>query len=127
MLAQRLTEHRSTVQVTLQARPSTFTQATGLILRYDAEAYLSLDLTWGAPGPNRSAVNSGAVRDERCSVRWSATRTVRGRLRSWTSTRMRRSRWVSRSRRRRRTRRRVSGTYATGYALRSVRRWTSAG
>ncbi|MFJ9020478.1 family 43 glycosylhydrolase [Streptomyces sp. NPDC102259] len=49
LLAQRLTEHRATVQVTLQARPSTFTQAAGLILRYDAEAYLSLDLTWAEP------------------------------------------------------------------------------
>lgn len=50
LLAQRLTEHRATAQVTVEARPCTFTQAAGLILRYDAEAYLSLDLTWAEPG-----------------------------------------------------------------------------
>ncbi|MFI1030884.1 family 43 glycosylhydrolase [Streptomyces sp. NPDC020951] len=49
LLAQRLTEHRSTVQVTVQAAPFTYTQAAGLILRYDSEAYLSLDLTWVEP------------------------------------------------------------------------------
>jgi xylan 1,4-beta-xylosidase len=49
LLAQRLTEHRATAQVTVEARPFTFTQAAGLILRYDAEAYLSLDLTWAEP------------------------------------------------------------------------------
>ncbi|MDX2679786.1 family 43 glycosylhydrolase [Streptomyces sp. NY05-11A] len=49
LLAQRLTEHRSTAQVTVEARPFTFTQAAGLILRYDAQAYLSLDLTWAEP------------------------------------------------------------------------------
>ncbi|MER5436156.1 family 43 glycosylhydrolase [Streptomyces sp. NPDC002588] len=49
LLAQRLTEHRATVEVTVEARPFTFTQAAGLILRYDAEAYLSLDLTWAEP------------------------------------------------------------------------------
>jgi xylan 1,4-beta-xylosidase len=49
LLAQRLTEHRATAQVTVEAQPRTFTQAAGLILRYDAEAYLSLDLTWAEP------------------------------------------------------------------------------
>ncbi|MFI5796612.1 family 43 glycosylhydrolase [Streptomyces sp. NPDC051677] len=49
LLAQRLTEHRATAQVTLDACPFTFTQAAGLILRYDAEAYLCLDLTWAEP------------------------------------------------------------------------------
>ena len=49
LLAQRLTEHRATAQVTVSAQPSTFTQAAGLLLRYDAEAYLSLDLTWAEP------------------------------------------------------------------------------
>jgi xylan 1,4-beta-xylosidase len=49
LLAQRLTEHRATAHVTVEARPCTFTQAAGLILRYDAEAYLSLDLTWAEP------------------------------------------------------------------------------
>ncbi|MEX3105616.1 family 43 glycosylhydrolase [Streptomyces sp. ST1015] len=49
LLAQRLTEHHAVAQVTVEAAPSTFTQAAGLILRYDAEAYLSLDLTWSEP------------------------------------------------------------------------------
>ncbi|WP_416967802.1 family 43 glycosylhydrolase [Streptomyces sp. 4F14] len=49
LLAQRLTEHHAVAQVTVEASPSTFTQAAGLILRYDAEAYLSLDLTWSEP------------------------------------------------------------------------------
>ncbi|MCH5672431.1 family 43 glycosylhydrolase [Streptomyces gilvus] len=46
LLAQRITEHRAEAQVTVEARPETFTQAAGLVLRYNAEAYLSLDLTW---------------------------------------------------------------------------------
>ncbi|MET7324595.1 family 43 glycosylhydrolase [Streptomyces sp. NPDC005549] len=46
LLAQRLTEHRAEAQVTVLARPRSFTQAAGLVLRYDAEAYLALDLTW---------------------------------------------------------------------------------
>ncbi|TQJ56488.1 family 43 glycosylhydrolase [Streptomyces sp. SLBN-115] len=64
LLAQRLTEHRCTAQVTLQARPSTFTQAAGLILRYDAQAYLSLDLTWAEPAaePQRGQQWRGAGR-----------------------------------------------------------------
>ncbi|MFE6822685.1 family 43 glycosylhydrolase [Streptomyces sp. NPDC057690] len=64
LLAQRLTEHRSTAQVTLQATPSTFTQAAGLILRYDAQAYLSLDLTWAEPAtePQRGQQWRGAGR-----------------------------------------------------------------
>jgi xylan 1,4-beta-xylosidase len=50
LLAQRITEHRAEAEVTVEARPRTFTQAAGLVLRYDAEAYLSLDLTWAEPG-----------------------------------------------------------------------------
>ncbi|MBK3563828.1 family 43 glycosylhydrolase [Streptomyces sp. MBT62] len=46
LLAQRITEHRAEAEVTVEARPTTFTQAAGLVLRYDAQAYLSLDLTW---------------------------------------------------------------------------------
>ncbi|KUO03102.1 glycoside hydrolase family 43 protein [Streptomyces caeruleatus] len=49
LLAQRITEHRAEAEVTVQARPRTFTQAAGLVLRYNAEAYLSLDLTWAEP------------------------------------------------------------------------------
>ncbi|MEU6225960.1 family 43 glycosylhydrolase [Streptomyces sp. NPDC047042] len=49
LLAQRLTEHRAEAQVTVEARPLTFTQAAGLVLHYSAEAYLSLDLTWAEP------------------------------------------------------------------------------
>ncbi|MFI2432840.1 family 43 glycosylhydrolase [Streptomyces sp. NPDC018693] len=53
LLAQRITEHWAVIQVTVDARPFTFTQAAGLILRYDAEAYLSLDLTWAEPEGER--------------------------------------------------------------------------
>ncbi|MHC5902356.1 family 43 glycosylhydrolase [Streptomyces sp. S6] len=49
LLAQPLTEHHATAQVTVEAHPTTFTQAAGLIVRYAAEAYLSLDLTWSEP------------------------------------------------------------------------------
>ncbi|MFF3500483.1 hypothetical protein [Streptomyces sp. NPDC003247] len=49
LLAQRITEHRAEAEVTVEARPSTFTQAAGLVLWYCAEAYLSLDLTWAEP------------------------------------------------------------------------------
>ncbi|MFC9508248.1 family 43 glycosylhydrolase [Streptomyces sp. NPDC057002] len=49
LLAQRVTEHRAEAEVTVEARPVTFTQAAGLVLWYSAEAYLSLDLTWAEP------------------------------------------------------------------------------
>ncbi|GEC03885.1 xylan 1,4-beta-xylosidase [Streptomyces spinoverrucosus] len=49
LLAQRITEHRAEAEVTVDARPRSFTQAAGLVLRYDSEAYLSLDLTWTEP------------------------------------------------------------------------------
>jgi xylan 1,4-beta-xylosidase len=49
LLAQRITEHRAEAEVTVEARPSTFTQAAGLVLWYGAEAYLSLHLTWAEP------------------------------------------------------------------------------
>jgi len=49
LLAQRITEHRSHVEVTVDARPTTFTQAAGLVLWYNTEAYFSLDLTWTEP------------------------------------------------------------------------------
>jgi xylan 1,4-beta-xylosidase len=49
LLAQRITEHRAEAEVTVEARPSSFTQAAGLVLWYDTEAYLSLDLTWAEP------------------------------------------------------------------------------
>ncbi|MEV6592117.1 hypothetical protein [Streptomyces acidicola] len=49
LLAQRITEHRAEAQVTVEARPRTFTQAAGLVLWYCAESYLSLDLTWAEP------------------------------------------------------------------------------
>ena len=48
LLAQRLTEHRARAEVTIDARPTTFTQAAGLVLWYDTEAYFTLDLTWAA-------------------------------------------------------------------------------
>ncbi|MEV1078177.1 family 43 glycosylhydrolase [Streptomyces sp. NPDC050211] len=49
LLAQRVTEHRAEAEVTLEARPSSFTQGAGLVLWYDAEAYVALDLTWAEP------------------------------------------------------------------------------
>ncbi|MFI6015822.1 family 43 glycosylhydrolase [Streptomyces sp. NPDC051243] len=49
LLAQRVTEHRAEAEVTVEARPRTFTQAAGLVLWYGTEAYLSLDLTWAEP------------------------------------------------------------------------------
>ncbi|WP_367320128.1 family 43 glycosylhydrolase [Streptomyces sp. HUAS ZL42] len=49
LLAQRITEHRAEVEVTVEARPFTFTQAAGLVLRYDAGGYLGVDLTWAEP------------------------------------------------------------------------------
>ncbi|RPE39487.1 xylan 1,4-beta-xylosidase [Streptomyces sp. Ag109_O5-1] len=49
LLARRITEHRTQAQVTLQASPSTFTQAAGLLLWYNTSAYYALDLTWSEP------------------------------------------------------------------------------
>jgi xylan 1,4-beta-xylosidase len=49
LLAQRITEHHAEAEVTVEARPVTFTQAAGLVLWYNPEAYLSLDLTWTEP------------------------------------------------------------------------------
>ncbi|WP_031487657.1 family 43 glycosylhydrolase [Streptomyces bicolor] len=49
LLARRITEHRAEAEVTVEASPRTFTQAAGLVLRYNSEAYLSLDLTWAEP------------------------------------------------------------------------------
>ncbi|MFJ8059072.1 family 43 glycosylhydrolase [Streptomyces sp. NPDC096142] len=49
LLAQRITEHRAEAEVTVEARPLTFTQAAGLVLWYGTEAYLSLHLTWAEP------------------------------------------------------------------------------
>ncbi|KMS73237.1 xylan 1,4-beta-xylosidase [Streptomyces viridochromogenes] len=49
LLARRITEQCAEAEVTVAAEPRTFTQAAGLVLRYNAEAYLSLDLTWAEP------------------------------------------------------------------------------
>ncbi|KOG32675.1 family 43 glycosylhydrolase [Streptomyces resistomycificus] len=49
LLAQRITEHRAEAEVTVEARPRTFTQAAGLVLWYNTEAYHALDLTWAEP------------------------------------------------------------------------------
>ncbi|MBO3675410.1 family 43 glycosylhydrolase [Streptomyces sp. NEAU-YJ-81] len=49
LLGQRITEHRFEARVTVEARPSTFTQAAGLVLYFSTDAYLSLDLTWAEP------------------------------------------------------------------------------
>ncbi|WP_328836482.1 hypothetical protein [Streptomyces europaeiscabiei] len=49
LLAQRITEHRAEVRVTVEARPRTFGEAAGLTLRYNTASYISLDLTWAEP------------------------------------------------------------------------------
>ena len=49
LLAQRITEHRAEAEVTVEARPRTFTQAAGLVLWYNTEAHVSLDVTWAEP------------------------------------------------------------------------------
>ncbi|MEE1830860.1 family 43 glycosylhydrolase [Streptomyces sp. SP17KL33] len=49
LLAQRITEHRAEVEVTVEAQPRTFGEAAGLTLRYNTVSYLSLDLTWAEP------------------------------------------------------------------------------
>ncbi len=49
LLAQRITEHRAEAEVTVDARPSTFTQGAGLVLWYDTRSYLGLHLTWAEP------------------------------------------------------------------------------
>ncbi|MFJ4205221.1 family 43 glycosylhydrolase [Streptomyces sviceus] len=49
LLARRITEHRAEAEVTVEARPTTFTQAAGLVLWYNTESYLALDLTWAEP------------------------------------------------------------------------------
>ncbi|MFI0537582.1 family 43 glycosylhydrolase [Streptomyces sp. WSLK1-3] len=49
LLAQRITEHRAEAEVTVEARPVSFTQAAGLVLWYGSESYLALDLTWAEP------------------------------------------------------------------------------
>jgi xylan 1,4-beta-xylosidase len=49
LLAQRITEHRAEAEVTVEARPTTFTQAAGLVLWYDTRSHLALDLTWAEP------------------------------------------------------------------------------
>ncbi|WBO63066.1 family 43 glycosylhydrolase [Streptomyces camelliae] len=59
LLARRITEHRAEVRVTVEARPTTFTQAAGLLLWYNTAAYLALDLTW--------AEDAG---EEQCGQQW---------------------------------------------------------
>ena len=49
LLAQRITEHRAEVEVTVDAAPRTFGEAAGLLLRYGTSSYFSLDLTWAEP------------------------------------------------------------------------------
>jgi xylan 1,4-beta-xylosidase len=64
LLAQRVTEHRAEAEVTVDARPRSFTQGAGLVLWYDSRSYLSLDLTWAEPDgePQRGQQWQGAGR-----------------------------------------------------------------
>ncbi|MET8805368.1 family 43 glycosylhydrolase [Streptomyces sp. NPDC004546] len=66
LLAQRITEHRAEARVTVEAEPSMFTQAAGLLLWYNTAAYFALDLTWAE-----------AAGEEQCGQQWRGTgRTV---------------------------------------------------
>ncbi|MEU4365273.1 family 43 glycosylhydrolase [Promicromonospora sp. NPDC023987] len=49
LLAQRLTEHRADVEVTVDAEPTTFTRSAGLVLWYDTTSYYQLHVTWAEP------------------------------------------------------------------------------
>ncbi len=49
LLAQRLTEHRAEVVVTVDASPTTFTQSAGLVLWYGTTSYYQLHVTWAEP------------------------------------------------------------------------------
>ncbi|MER6129182.1 family 43 glycosylhydrolase [Streptomyces sp. NPDC001795] len=64
LLAQRITEHRAEAEVTVEATPRTFTQAAGLVLRYNTASYLALDVTWAEPKgePQRGQQWKGAGR-----------------------------------------------------------------
>lgn len=49
LLAQRLTEHHTRVEVTVVAQPRTFAHSAGLILYYNTTSFLQLHLTWAEP------------------------------------------------------------------------------
>lgn len=49
LLAQRWTEHRCDVEVTVDAAPTTFTQSAGLVLWYGTTSYYQLHVTWAEP------------------------------------------------------------------------------
>ncbi|PUB25491.1 xylan 1,4-beta-xylosidase [Promicromonospora sp. AC04] len=49
LLAQRLTEHRAEIEVTVEARPTTHTESAGLVLWYDTASYYRLHVTWAEP------------------------------------------------------------------------------
>ncbi|WP_454857228.1 family 43 glycosylhydrolase [Promicromonospora soli] len=49
LLAQRLTEHHTEVEVTVDAEPTTFTQSAGLVLWYNTTSYYQLHVTWAEP------------------------------------------------------------------------------
>ncbi|MFF8874314.1 beta-xylosidase family glycoside hydrolase [Streptomyces massasporeus] len=63
LLAQRVTEHRTEAEVTVEARPVTFTQAAGLLLWNNPEAYLALEVTRAEPEgePQRGQQWGGAA------------------------------------------------------------------
>lgn len=49
LLAQRLTEHRAEIEVTVTAEPRTFAESAGLILMYNTTSYVQLHLAWAEP------------------------------------------------------------------------------
>ena len=55
LLAKALQDRKCSVETTVQARPTTFTQAAGLALWYNSTSYYLLELTWLEPGGQRQA------------------------------------------------------------------------
>jgi xylan 1,4-beta-xylosidase len=49
LLAQRLTEHRAEIEVTVDAIPTTHTESAGLVLWYDTASYYRLHVAWAEP------------------------------------------------------------------------------
>ncbi|HMR49722.1 MAG TPA: family 43 glycosylhydrolase [Arachnia sp.] len=62
LLAQRLTEHRARVEVTVDAEPMRPTESAGLVLWYNTTSWLTLHLTWledDRPGPGDTLPGRG--------------------------------------------------------------------
>ncbi|MGO4535077.1 family 43 glycosylhydrolase [Leifsonia sp. 2MCAF36] len=53
LVGQRLIEHHAVAEVTVEAHPTSFAHSAGLVLWYNASAYISLQLTWAEPEGER--------------------------------------------------------------------------